>query len=110
MSEVRLEHLNSSRKLEDEFSLDIEFIRQHEKEIGCHSGYLWRMIEDIGALSAAHKMLKPEREFPSGTFSYPRKCGRPDLIMEHYVIQDKYRPLFSETEREIAAFRLRAGD
>jgi hypothetical protein len=43
---------------------------------------------------------------PRDIFGYLRRSGRLDLSMEFYVIQKKYRPLFSDQEREIARWRL----
>ena len=40
---------------------------------------------------------------------YLRKIARLDLTMEFYVVMVKYRPLFSDDEREIARWRLAYG-
>jgi len=64
------------------------------------------MLEQYGGLETSHRLLEPGRQFPKGTFSAVRNMGRPDLTLEHYVCLEKYRPLLSEEERQVARFRL----
>lgn len=96
--------------LEDEFNQDMHGILEREGEVGLHSTRFRQMIEQHQGLTAAKLLLKPEREFPPNTFSWLREIGRLDLTMEFYVVQDKYRSLFSSDEREIARWRLDHGD
>ena len=69
-----------------------------------------QMIDHYGGLNAARRLLKPDRELPPNTFTYLRRIGKPHLAMEFYVVMDKYQPLFTDDEREIARFRLEKGD
>lgn len=86
-------------------------ILETERELNMQpSTRFHQMLEEYGALEAAHRLLRPGREFPHETFSYLRKIGRSYLTMEYYVIQDKYQPLFSDQELEIAQWRLLYGD
>jgi len=82
------------------------WLLDHEHEIGLNSSRFRQMIEEHGGVKAAHLLLQPDRELPRDTFGYLRRCGRLDLSMEFYVVQEKYRPLFSDQEREIAQWRL----
>jgi hypothetical protein len=98
--------MTNEAKLEAEFDEDIRQILVKEKEVGCNSTRFRQMLEQHGGLKASHRLLEPDRQFPKGTFSALRNMGRPDLTLEHYVLLEKYQPLFSEEERRVARFRL----
>ena len=70
------------------------------------SGRFRQMIEAKGGLRAARELLQPDRQLPKDAFTTLRKAGRLDLTVEYYVVQEKYSPLFSEEECEIAKWRL----
>ena len=99
-----------SSELEDEFGRDMELVLKREKEVGLISVRFMQMIERWGAIGAARRLLEADRELPPNTFTYLRSIDRLDLAMEYYVVMPKYGSLFSEAERQIAAFRLRAED
>jgi hypothetical protein len=96
--------------LKVEFDRDMRQILEKEGEAGLNSTRFRQMIEQYGGIETARRLLKPDRELPANMFGYLRDIGRPDLTIEHYVCLEKYRSLFSKDEREIAEFRLRAGD
>jgi len=96
--------------LETDFNNDMLRILEREREADLRSTRFRQMIEQYGGLETAHRLLKPERELPPNTFGYLRKIDKLDLAMEFYVVMDKYRPLFSDQEREIAQWRLDKGD
>jgi len=98
------------KRLENEFHKDMFRILEREHEANLHSTRFRQMIEQYGGVETAHRLLKPDRELPPNTFGYLRKIGRRDLAMESYVVMEKYHPLFSSQEREIAQWRLDKGD
>jgi hypothetical protein len=98
--------MNDTVHLEAAFNKAMHWILDHEHEIGLNSTRFRQMVEQRGGLKAAHMLLESDRELPRDTFGYLRRCGRLDLSMEFYVVQEKYHPLFSGQEREIARWRL----
>jgi hypothetical protein len=100
----------SNEQLEYEFNKAMHWILDHEHEIGLNSSRFRQMVEQHGGIKAAHMLLEPDRELPHDTFGYLRRSGRLDLSMEFYVVQETYRPLFSDQEREIARWRLEHED
>ena len=97
-------------RLEAEFTRDMRQILEREGEAGLCSTRFRQMLDEYGELAAAHRLLRPDRQLPPNTFGYLRKIGRLDLAMESYVVMERYRPLFSPEEREIAQWRLISGD
>jgi len=93
-------------RLEADFNKDMFGILQREGGVGIYSARFRQMVEAKGGLQAAHELLHPDRQLPKDTFTTLRKTGRLDLTVEHYVVQEKYAPLFSPREREIAKWRL----
>src|SRR5947209_19259716 len=89
--------------LKAEFAEDMRQLLMKEREEGLCSTRFLQMIEEHGAVEAAHRLLKPDRELPP-IFEYLRRIGRTDLAS--YVAQDRYRSIFSEEERDIARWRL----
>ena len=100
----------STSQLETDFNKSMHWLLDHEHEIGLNSSRFRQMIEQHGGVGAAHLLLQPDRELPSDTFGYLRRSSRLDLSMEFYVVMEKYRPLFSDQEREIAQWRLEHED
>lgn len=96
--------------LEADFNKAMYWILGHEHEAGLNSTRLRQMVEQHGGVKAAHLLLEPDRDLPRDTFGYLRRAGRLDLSMEHYVVHEKYRLLFSDQEREIARWRLEHED
>ena len=96
-------------KLKAEFQEDMLDLLVREREVGLCSTRFRQMIDEHGAIEAAHRLLKPDRELPP-IFEYLRGLRRTDLAMESYVLKDRYLALFSEQEREIARWRLERGD
>lgn len=96
--------------LEDEFDVDMRGILDREREVGLHSTRFRQMVEQYGGVKAAKLLLEPDRQLPRDTFGWLRRIDRLDLTMEFYVVQDKYRSLFSDDERQIAQWRLEHED
>jgi hypothetical protein len=97
-------------RLESEFDNDMRGILVREGSVGLNSTRFRQMIDQYGGVEAAHRLLKPDRELPPDTFGYLRRNGRLDLTAEFYVVMEKYRPVFSDQEREIAQWRLEHED
>jgi hypothetical protein len=93
-------------RLEADFNNDMRGILERGAKFGLSSTRFRQMIEQHGGVEAAHRLLKPNRELPPDTFGYLRRNGWLDLTAEFYVVMEKYHPLFSDQEREIARWRL----
>lgn len=62
------------------------------------------MIQRRGAVEAAKQLLK-SGDIQSG-FEFLMSQNRPDLTVEHAVLDDAWRPLFSESVRDAARWRI----
>jgi len=93
--------------LEAEFDTDMREILEKERELKLCSTRFRRMLDEYGGLQSAHRLLKNNNLPPM--FEYLRSEERLNLTMEYYVVLEKYRPCFSDEEREIADFRLKYG-
>lgn len=102
--------MDEINRLHAEFDKDMYSILEREHEIGLNSTRFRQMVEQYGGVKAAHLLLQADRVLPPDTFGYLRRSGRLDLSMEFYVVQEKYRSLFSDQEREIARWRLEHED
>ena len=89
--------------LKNEFYKDMLGILEMEREVHFCSTRFRNMVETHGGVEAAHRLLKIN---PEPMFKKLREMERLDLTMEFYVVLDKYRPLFSDLEREAADWRL----
>jgi hypothetical protein len=98
------------KRLEAEFNDDMRRILTEERKVNLHSARFAQMIEQYGGVEAAHRLLMPNRELPPNTFGYLRTINRRDLTMEYYVVLEKYSPLFTQEERDIAKWRLENED
>jgi hypothetical protein len=99
--------------LEEEFDADMRGILEKEHLLPIsqrfHSTRFAGMLARYGGVETARRLLK-QHNFPVGTFGYPRKIGRLDLVMEYYVVMPKYSTLFSPEQICIADFRLEKED
>jgi len=97
--------------LETQFNAEMESIFEREREVGVCSTRFIEGVRRYGGVGYAHVLLKKaESELPPNTFRFLRNLGRLDLAMEYYVVQERFRALFNDTEREIAQWRLDQGD
>jgi hypothetical protein len=98
-------------QLRSEFDQEMRNILELEREVGYHSSRFRHGIEYWGSgYTYARQLLrKADGDFAEGTWSDPRSLGRLDVTAEYYVVKDRYRPLFTDTEREIAQWRLDSG-
>ena len=75
------------------------------KEAGYNASYFHRMVEDLGGVAAAKRLVNDNR--PSDGFTRLWEMRRLDLSVEAQVIQSRWRALFTSEERRRAERRLR---
>lgn len=98
-------------KLAAQFHTEMEMIFEREREIGLCSTRFIEGVTRYGGVGYAQRLLqKAESDLPANTFTFLRSKGRLDLTAEYYVVQDRFRSMFSEAEREVAQWRLDQGD
>jgi hypothetical protein len=107
---LRCKRHDRVNRLDADFNNDMRGILERQAKIGLNSTRFRQMIDQYGGVEAAHRLLKPDRQLPPDTFGYLRRNGWLDLTAEFYVVMEKYRPLFSDQEREIAQWRLQNED
>jgi hypothetical protein len=98
--------MNLLSRLKAGFNNDLHETLEREGVAHLTSTHFRQMIDQYGGVETAHRLLKPDCELPPDTFGSLRRIGRLDLTAEFYVVMEKYRPLFSDQEREIARWRL----
>jgi len=97
--------------LTEEFNTEMLSIFEREREIGLCSTRFLEGVRNHGGVGYAHRLLqKADSDLPKDTFSFLRTIGRLDLTAEYWVVQDRFRPLFKDHERDIARWRLDHGD
>jgi hypothetical protein len=108
---VKVKPEMNETELELQFDEDMRGIIAKEQEL---RKTIWKgtppstrfmgMIERHGGRKMAKILLTCDP--PKGMIGYLRKSGHLDMTMEHYVVMDKYKLLFTDDERAIAQFRL----
>jgi 5-methylcytosine-specific restriction protein A len=95
---------------EDLYSEMSEGYQRAGREIGYWANYFNRDLKQEGAVRTAKKMLRPQKgdEIHSGLQKL-LDAGRTDIAIEHVVLQDRFRGLFTpdelaEAQRRIDAF------
>jgi hypothetical protein len=101
--------MSEIEKLRIDFDRDVRAIADREAEIGLRSSRFRQMLEQADSVNVAKRLLL-NGEPPRNTFTWLRKIGRLDLTVEYYVVMEKYRPLFTDDERQAAKWRLDWGD
>jgi len=96
-------------QLKREFDRDMRNILEREGELGLCSTRFRQMLNESDGWNVAKRLLS-KGEPPSNTFTWLRKQGRLDLTMEFYVVDEKYRTIFTDDDRAVARFRLDRGD
>jgi hypothetical protein len=66
----------------------------------------WQMIQEHGGVETARRLLSTETIFHSGLADL-WMCKKLDISVEALVLKYKYRPLFTDNLRNIAAQRLK---
>lgn len=85
-------------ELQNEFNREMLNLPEATKEFGYNPSYFMRMVKKDGGLLAAKKLIaKPKI---SDGLRKLQECGRLDLSIEATVLKEKYRPLFTDEERQ----------
>lgn len=90
--------------LMEEFSRRIYDVIAESIELGYHPHRFEEMLRANGAVRTAKKLVA-SGELQDG-FKTLHKKGRLDLTMEHIMLDEAFRPLFTEAELEAARWRL----
>jgi len=87
------------------FEADLhEAYRTAVRDIGYHATAYLRMLHEHGGVATATRLLAGQVE--SYGFERLREAGRLDLSVEASVLKPEFAPLFQESQREVARFRL----
>jgi 5-methylcytosine-specific restriction protein A len=93
--------------IEDDFTdALIDAYQRTGEEVGYWAHRFVRAVRRNGGLAQARKMLKPRTKGQRAGLDALLNAGRPDLTVEAIVLSDRFRGLFSDTERSTAAERL----
>ncbi|MFI6075816.1 hypothetical protein ACIA5C_30110 [Actinoplanes sp. NPDC051343] len=82
----------------------LDVYRKAKREAGYNAAYFLRMVEEVGGLEAARRLLRAGSV--SSGFSSLWEKGRLDLSAEAVVLQERFAGLFTEEELDIARSRL----
>ncbi|TCC00586.1 caspase family protein [Micromonospora zingiberis] len=78
--------------------------RRAKKELNYNAAYFLQMVQQIGGLEAARRLIRASSV--SSGFTTLWEKGRLDLAVEAVVLQDRFTGLFTEEELDIARNRL----
>lgn len=96
-------------KAETEFDKAMmDIYRRAKSECSYTATYFLRMLNEHRGVETARILLVGER--PQEGFTRLWECGRLDLTVECLVLNERFRELFSDHEREKARLRLREYD
>ena len=91
--------------LEEEFHKGcLEGYEAGKRELGYNATYFLQMVNQHGGVQAA-KLLLNSKNVPAGLFTL-WEHGRLDMSLENFVLDPKYRSLFTEQELKTARRRL----
>jgi TIR domain len=82
----------------------LDVFRRAKSEAGYNAAYFLRMVQDVGGLEAARRLLRAGSV--SSGFTTLWEKGRLDLSVEAVVLQDRFAELFTDEELDIARNRL----
>jgi hypothetical protein len=82
----------------------LDVYRKAKKEAGYNASYFLRLVEEVGGLEAARRLLHAGSV--SSGFSALWEKGRLDLSVEAVVLQDRFAHLFTDEELTVARDRL----
>ena len=77
-----------------------------KRECRYHATYFLRLLEELGGVAAAKRLLASEN--PAAGLTTLWECGRLDLSVEAKVLLPEFAELFTEEERAAAKARLQA--
>ena len=90
--------------LEDEFHREMEAIYQVAVSLDYHPTYFLRMVHEQGGVAAAKRLLGTSVAQSGLTKLW--ELGRLDISMEALILDERWKPLFSDAERQAARERL----
>ena len=92
--------------IEHEFQREMEVLYGAAATLGYRPAYFLQMVQELGGVAAAKRLLEAS-DAQSGLIKL-WELGRLDVSMEALVVQDRWKRLFSEAERQTARDRLEA--
>jgi hypothetical protein len=93
--------------IEREFSLAMRDVYTRAKaEAGYNATYFLQMLADVGPVETARRLVTSTE--PAHGFTALWERHRLDLTVEAHVVMARFRPLFDDSEREMALSRLAA--
>jgi hypothetical protein len=81
-----------------------DIYRTAKRDLGYNATYFLRMLSTDGPLATARQLISSTT--PSEGFTQLWMRQRLDLTVEAHVVQERFAPLFSDDERELAQRRL----
>ena len=91
--------------MESDFARSMRDIYLRAKsEAGYNATYFLQMLSTLGPIETARRLVTTDH--PSDGFTTLWERDRLDLTVEAHVIQDRFRTLFTDAEREAANQRL----
>lgn len=95
----------TAKSLEAEFHQAVLRIYDTAAKLGYRPTYFLRMVHEHGGVETARRLLRtPE---PQEGLATLWELDRLDISMEALVVQERWEPLFSDAERQVARERLR---
>jgi hypothetical protein len=96
----------TAKGLEGEFHQVMLNIYAAAAELGYRPTDFLRMVREHGGVETARRLLRAAEAQAGLTTLW--KLGRLDISMEALVVQERWEPLFSDEERQVARERLKA--
>ena len=96
----------TARSLEAEFHRAMLNIYDAAAKLGYRPTRFLQMVHELGGVAAARRLLSTP-EAPSGLTELWKR-GRLDISMEALVVQERWKPLFTDEKRQAARERLTA--
>jgi hypothetical protein len=93
-----------SNTLEEEFHLAMLSIDATAGKYGYHPSYFLRMVHELGGVKAAKLLLS--KNDPQSGLARLWQLGLLENSMEALVLQERWKELFSDDERQAARKRL----
>lgn len=94
-----------TENLEAKFHQEMVNIYHAAANLGYRPSYFLQMVTEHGGVAAAKRLLQAAQHQSGLTRLY--ELGRLDISAENLVLQDRWKTLFSEQERQKARERLR---
>lgn len=100
-----------SKELEMKFHKELlEGYHILKRECNYNATRFLQLVHEKGGLQASKDLIRSSRDTISEGLSILWECKRLDLSLEAMILKERWRPLFTEEEREIARNTLRKID